>query len=162
MEKSATASSGCGSTGREHIENIKMLDGTEVTAIADPDSNSRIAALELLPGQSRAFESYVELLAADVCDALVIATPNFTHINVLRDSLQTDTHILIEKPLCTRVEDCLELVQRANGRKAIVWVAQEYRYMPPVAEMLRMTHAGAVGRVHPVAIREPREPFNPK
>ena len=35
---------GCGSMGREHIENIKMLDGTQVTAIADPDRNSRAAA----------------------------------------------------------------------------------------------------------------------
>jgi predicted dehydrogenase len=43
-----------------------------------------------------------------------------------------------------------------------VWVAQEYRYMPPVAEMIRMTHGGAVGRVHQVAIREHREPFYPK
>ena len=153
---------GCGSMGREHIENIKLLDGTEVTAIADPDSDSRAAAAALLPGQARVFESYPELLAADLCDALVIATPNFTHIDVLRDALQTEAHILIEKPLCTRVDDCLELVQRANGRKPMVWVAQEYRYMPPVAEMLRLTHAGAVGRVHQVAIREHREPFYPK
>ncbi|MBC7707541.1 MAG: Gfo/Idh/MocA family oxidoreductase [Rhodoferax sp.] len=153
---------GCGSMGREHIENIKMLDGTEVTAIADPDSDSRAAASALLPGPARVFESYAELLTADLCDALVIATPNFTHIDVLRAALQTDAHILIEKPLCTRVDDCLELVQRANGRKSMVWVAQEYRYMPPVAEMLRMTHAGAVGRVHQVAIREHREPFYPK
>jgi predicted dehydrogenase len=53
-------------------------------------------------------------------------------------------------------------VVEAAGRQAIVWVAQEYRYMPPVAEMLRMAHAGAVGRVHQVAIREHREPFYPK
>jgi myo-inositol 2-dehydrogenase/D-chiro-inositol 1-dehydrogenase len=41
-------------------------------------------------------------------------------------------------------------------------VAQEYRYMPPVAEMIRMAHEGAVGRMHQVAIREHREPFYPK
>jgi hypothetical protein len=41
-------------------------------------------------------------------------------------------------------------------------VAQEYRYMPPVAEMIRMAHEGAVGRIHQVAIREHREPFYPK
>jgi predicted dehydrogenase len=41
-------------------------------------------------------------------------------------------------------------------------VAQEYRYMPPVAEMIRMAHEGAVGVMHQVAIREHREPFYPK
>ena len=34
--------------------------------------------------------------------------------------------------------------------------------MPPVAEAIRMTHEGAVGRVQQVTIREHREPFYPK
>ena len=153
---------GCGSMGREHIENIKTLDATEVTAIADPNQASRDAAVALIPGQPLVFDSYQELLASKSFDALVISTPNHTHFGVVRDALATDAHILIEKPLCTRVDDCLELVQRARGRQPIVWVAQEYRYMPPVAEMLRMAHAGAVGQVHQVAIREHREPFYPK
>ena len=153
---------GSGSMGREHIENIKTLEGASISAIADPDHASREAAKSITPGQPRVFEDYRELLASNAFDALVISTPNFTHAGVLRDALRTDAPILIEKPLCTRVEDCLELLKLASGRKPIVWVAQEYRYMPPVAEMLRMTHAGAVGRVHQVAIREHREPFYPK
>ena len=153
---------GCGSMGREHIENIKMLDGTEISAIADPHAASRVAALALLPNQPLVFEDTQELLDCGVFDALVIATPNYSHINVVRAALRTDAHILIEKPLCTRVEDCLELVQLAKGRQPIVWVAQEYRYMPPVAELLRMAHEGAVGRIHQIAIREHREPFYPK
>ena len=153
---------GCGSMGREHIENIKSLDGSEITAIADPHPASREESLALLPDQPVVFESYQELLDSNLCDALVISTPNHNHVEVMRQALKTDAHILMEKPLCTRVEDCLELVQLATGRNPIVWVAHEYRYMPPVAEMLRMTLAGAVGRVHQVAIREHREPFYPK
>ncbi len=34
--------------------------------------------------------------------------------------------------------------------------------MPPVVEMIRTAHAGAVGRMHQVAIREHREPVYPK
>jgi myo-inositol 2-dehydrogenase / D-chiro-inositol 1-dehydrogenase len=109
------------------------------------------------------FTHHSELLSSGLCDVLVIATPNFTHIEVLRDALkQPHTHILVEKPLCTKVEDCFELLQLAKGRQGIVWVAQEYRYMPPVAEMIRMSRAGAVGRIQQVAIREHRQPFYPK
>ncbi len=153
---------GCGSMGREHIENIKALDSTEISAIADPNAQSRSSALALLDLKPQVFKDYRELLASNVFDALVISTPNFTHIDILRDAIKTQAHILIEKPLCTNIADCLELVNLASGRKPIIWVAQEYRYMPPVAEMLRMAHAGAVGRVHQVAIREHREPFYPK
>ena len=153
---------GCGSMGREHIENIKAMDGAELTAIADPQPASRAAAAALLAQAPRAFEHHRELLGSGLCDAVVIATPNFTHIEMMRDALATDLHILIEKPLVTRIEDGLELVQRASRRRALAWVAQEYRYMPPVAEMIRMAHGGAVGRLHQVAIREHREPFYPK
>ena len=156
---------GCGSMGREHILNILALPGTAITAIADPHAASRDTALALLQDAAqppRVFDNHRELLASGLCDAVVISTPNFTHIEVMRDALQTDLHILIEKPLVTRIEDGVELMKLAEGRKPLVWVAQEYRYMPPVAEMIRMAHGGAVGTLHQVAIREHREPFYPK
>ncbi len=153
---------GCGAMGREHIENIKVLVGTSVTAIADPHGQSRALARGLLETPPVEFEHHRDLLASGLCDAVVIATPNFTHVDVLRDALATDLHILVEKPLCTTIEDGLEIVERARGRRALAWVGQEYRYMPPVAELIRMTHAGDVGRVHQVAIREHRQPFYPK
>ena len=153
---------GCGSMGREHIENLRVLPGAEVTALADPHAASRDAATTLLENQPLVFDDYQDLLDSDLCDAVVLATPNHTHVQILREALATQLHILAEKPLCTNIADCLELVELARGRKALAWVAQEYRYMPPVAEMIRMAHAGAVGRIHQVSIREHREPFYPK
>jgi myo-inositol 2-dehydrogenase / D-chiro-inositol 1-dehydrogenase len=162
---------GCGSMGREHIENIQAMPqadgGGRVTALADPHAESREAALALCRGRPEVFASHRDLLQSGVCDAVVIATPNYTHVEMVRDALGTDLHILVEKPVVTRIEDGVELVareaeRRAKGGRGIAWVAQEYRYMPPVAEAIRMTHEGAVGRVQQVAIREHREPFYPK
>ena len=156
---------GCGSMGREHIENLRALDGAVVTALADTDAQSRALATALLASAAtppKVFERYEDLLESGACDAVIIATPNFTHAQVMRHALPTDAHLLIEKPLCTTVEDCADLVARAKGRKSLVWVAQEYRYMPPVAELIRLAHGGAIGRLHQVSIREHREPFYPK
>jgi myo-inositol 2-dehydrogenase/D-chiro-inositol 1-dehydrogenase len=151
---------GCGSMGREHILNIAAMGDAVVTAVADTDAGSRAKALELC--EARAFTDHRALLDSGLCDAVVIATPNFTHVEQMRDALATDLHILIEKPLVTKIDDGVDLVRRAEGRKGIVWVAQEYRYMPPVAELIRLTHAGEAGRVKQVSIREHREPFYPK
>ncbi len=157
---------GCGSMGREHIENLFALGGKDggasVTAIADPHAQSRDAALALCRDKPQVFEHHDELLQSGLCDAVVIATPNFTHAEVMRSALATDLHILVEKPLVTRMEDGLDLMRRAKCRKGIVWVAQEYRYMPPVAEMIRVAHEGGVGRIQQLSIREHREPFYPK
>ena len=154
---------GCGSMGREHIENLYAMGGACVTALADTHAASRDSALALCRDAAQVFHHHRELLASGLCDAVVIATPNHTHIDMMRDALaQPDLHILVEKPLVTRMEDGLELLQRAQGRSGIVWVAQEYRYMPPVAEMIRIAHDGGVGRIQQVGIREHREPFYPK
>ena len=151
---------GCGSMGREHIENLNAMGGVRVTALADTHPPSIDAARALCREPVQAFADHGALLAAGLCDAVVIATPNFTHAAVLRDALAVPgLHILAEKPLVTRMDDGLDLLQRARGRAGVVWVAQEYRYMPPVAELIRIAHGGGVGRIHQVAIREHREPF---
>jgi len=157
--------------GREHIANLSFIDGATVTAIADPNSDSRDRALgqvaSSMPGASvRAFTHHQELFDSGLCDAVIIATPNFTHATVLKDALATELHVFIEKPLCTTISDCIDVIewaeQRSHRSKALVWMGLEYRYMPPVAELIKITDSGGVGRVHQVAIREHREPFYPK
>lgn len=151
---------GCGSMGREHIENLNAMgEGVAVTALADPVAASREAARALCRGAPPVFETTAQLLGSGLVDALVIASPNHTHVQVLREALATELPILVEKPLVTRMEDGLELLKLAQRRRAITWVAQEYRYMPPVAELVRLAHAGEAGRIHQVSIREHREPF---
>jgi len=162
MDKIRYGIIGCGSMGREHIENIRAMGGAVVTAVSDPHAGSRDAASAMLEGHVELFERHQDLLASGRCDAVVVASPNHTHIEVMRDALATDLHILCEKPLVTRIADGVEMIDRARGRTGIVWVAQEYRYMPPVAEMIRIAHEGGIGRLHQVAIREHREPFYPK
>ena len=62
---------GCGSMGREHIENIRALGGgAKVTAIADPHAPSREAALALGEGIV-AFERTDQLLNSGLVDVLV-------------------------------------------------------------------------------------------
>jgi myo-inositol 2-dehydrogenase / D-chiro-inositol 1-dehydrogenase len=156
---------GCGSMGREHILNLLSTDDCQITALQDPHKPSIDASLALLRSasvQPKVFDSVSALLDSGLCDAVVVGTPNFTHAAILREVLAADVHVLAEKPLVTTMADGLDLVKRGKGRKKVTWVAQEYRYMPPVAELIRLAHAGECGTLHQVAIREHREPFYPK
>ena len=153
---------GVGAMGREHIENLKHIPGTSVTAIADPFPDSLDRAKSLIDGEVKTFADYRDLLNSDLVDAVIIATPNYTHIDVLKDALATSLHVFIEKPLCTTIEDCLKVINWSKNRKALVWMGLEYRYMPPVAELINIVHGGGVGEVQQVTIREHREPFYPK
>lgn len=149
---------GTGMMGIEHIENINHIPGAAVTAYADPHADSRAAADILTEGAS-GFEDYRDLLGSDLVDAVVIATPNFTHVDILEAALGTDLHILIEKPLCTTIADCERVIEWSRHRQAVTWVGMEYRYMPPVTRLIQEVEAGTVGDLRMVAVREHRFPF---
>lgn len=153
---------GTGMMGIEHLWNLQHLPGAEVTAIADPHDGSR-NLIVMAAGEGRAdfaqFDDHRDLLESGLCDVVVVATPNHTHLPVMLDVLAHDVHVLVEKPLATTVAGCRQIIDAAKGREGIVWVGLEYRYMPPVARLIREVHDGTVGTPHMVAIREHRYPF---
>jgi myo-inositol 2-dehydrogenase / D-chiro-inositol 1-dehydrogenase len=152
---------GTGMMGVEHIENIRALDGATITAISDPHPDSRSSGAAAAGGDVAMFDDHRDLLASGECDAVVVASPNHTHLDVVGDVLATELHALVEKPLCTTVPDCERLLRLERDRPpgAITWMAMEYRYMAAAAELIRLVHAGAVGTPRMVAMREHRFPF---
>jgi myo-inositol 2-dehydrogenase/D-chiro-inositol 1-dehydrogenase len=154
---------GTGMMGIEHIENINALDGAAVTAISDPDPDSRAPA-QMAAGiaDDAVFVDHRDLLASGLVDAVVLSSPNFTHAEILHDIIESGVHFLAEKPLCTTVEDAVAVVDGARGNGAVCWMGLEYRYKPPIARLVTEVLAGAVGDVKMIAIREHRFPFLPK
>jgi predicted dehydrogenase len=154
---------GTGMMGVEHIQNILALDGCVVTAVADPHPESLDWA-QVAVGLDTPLAKYStveELIASGLCDALVVASPNFTHHQVLLPAIESGLHLLIEKPLCTTLADCREIVDLAASRPAgqVIWMGLEYRYMPPVRRLMDEIAAGTAGDVKMIAIREHRFPF---
>ena len=155
---------GCGMMGREHMANIALVDGAELVAIADPDEGSRNAALEHarklgLKEPVAAFHDIAGMLTVTAPDAVIIASPNFTHHRVVREHVKPWQAVLLEKPMCTTVEDAADIVRFANGHPSLFWVGLEYRYMPPVTRFIERVHSGEAGDIKMLAIREHRFPF---
>ena len=153
---------GTGMMGVEHIQNVMALDGTVVTAVADPHPESLdMARLAVGEAELACFDKEVDLLDSGLCDAVVVAAPNHTHHRILLEALARPVHVLMEKPLCTTIADCREVVEAAAAGPAdrVVWMGLEYRYMPPTKRLMAELAAGTIGDVKMVAIREHRFPF---
>jgi predicted dehydrogenase len=145
--------------GCEHIRNLALVPGVKVTALSDPDERSRGWGRSAAGAEATVYADHRELLAKADVDAVVIASPNHTHYAVLQDVFRTTKHVLVEKPLCTTVDDCKRIVDQAAKHPAVTWVGMEYRFMRPVARLVEEVHAGAIGRLAMLAIREHRFPF---
>ena len=109
---------GTGMMGCEHIANIGALNGVALTAVCDPHEPSlaqaRIAAVNAANANNLAEEAPAPaefsddraLIDSGLCDAVVIATPNHRHVTPLLDAMAAGLHVLVEKPLCTTLDDC--------------------------------------------------------
>lgn len=149
---------GCGMMGQEHLKNIRLLPGSRIAAIFEPDAAMRKAASVIAP--EAAFTDTLDgLLARPDLDCLVIASPNRDHIGQLeRIAAGRALPVLVEKPVFTQITDRARLQALGAGYPAPVWVAMEYRYMPPIAAFLHRLDA-ATGGLRMLSIREHRFPF---
>lgn len=152
---------GAGTMGQEHIRYIELIDGGEIVAIADPHAPSLEKARGMLSRDVTTYDSHLELIANEQLDALLIATPNDTHAQILLDVFASGAAlpIMVEKPLVTTVGDVERIRSAAADYPAPIWVAMEYRYMPPVQSFLSDVHGGRVGTPRMLAITEHRFPF---
>jgi predicted dehydrogenase len=150
---------GCGMMGQEHLRNLALIEGAEVVAIAESDPQMRELASQLAPTATM-YDAMDELLDDPNIDALVIATPNYQHAEQLLTIFsRTQLPILVEKPVITQLDQVLSVKQAADAHPAPVWVAMEYRYMPPIIAFKKHLDAGDIGNLTMLSIREHRFPF---
>ncbi len=149
---------GCGMMGQEHLQNIALLEGAEVAAVFEPNAEMAAQA-QALASTARMAESFEALLDMSDLDALLIASPNFCHADQMAQiAAQRPLPMLVEKPLFTAPGDAARVKEIAASYPSPIWVAMEYRYMPPIAALLEEADR-VTGGVTMLTIREHRFPF---
>jgi myo-inositol 2-dehydrogenase/D-chiro-inositol 1-dehydrogenase len=149
---------GCGMMGREHLANIALMEDAVASVIYEPDPDMAAAAAAAAP-QATLAENIDSLLAHDRLDCILIASPNHCHTDQLRMiANRVSLPILVEKPLFTDPDDLAAIARFRDGYRAPVWVAMEYRYMPPMQRFLDRVDA-ATGGIRMLSIVEHRYPF---
>jgi predicted dehydrogenase len=149
---------GCGMMGQEHLRNIALLPDAEVIAIYEPDAAMRARAATLAPS-AQMVDSLQAVLAHDAVNCLLIVSPNHVHLGQLEQiAAVRPLPVLVEKPLFTDETEVARLNALRAQYPAPIWVAMEYRYMPPVAHFIDNVQ-DATGGIKMLTIREHRFPF---
>ena len=149
---------GCGMMGREHLANIALMRDAVASVIFEPDPAMAAEAAAAAPGATLV-DSLESLLAHDNLDCLLIASPNHCHTTQLRMIAErVSLPILVEKPLFTDPADLAAMEAFRDSYQAPVWVAMEYRYMPPMQKFLERART-VTGDIRMLSIVEHRYPF---
>ena len=156
---------GCGMMGQEHIHNTLLVGRAQVAGLFDPADKSIQHALKIVErsgkqGAPKVYKSIEDACADPDTDALVIATPNYTHLDVVRTAIKSGKAIFLEKPIATSVDDAFELCQIAASHPKPFRFGLQYRYKSIYAEAINEVFARqSLGQVHSVNMLEHRFPF---
>ncbi|MFZ5466809.1 MAG: Gfo/Idh/MocA family oxidoreductase [Pseudomonadota bacterium] len=128
MSKLQCAVIGTGYLGKFHADKYAALPECELAAIVDvnPEAAAAIAAKH----GCRGLTDYRELLGK--VDAVSIAVPTSLHFEVARDFLAAGSHVLVEKPITTTVEQADELIRLAREKNRVLMVGHLERFNPAI------------------------------
>jgi predicted dehydrogenase len=126
---------GCGHWGRHILRDLLLL-GCEVSVITRT-ADSAARAVEL-----GAHWAGTDLAYLPEVDGVVVATPTSTHAAVIRDVLDLDLPVFVEKPLTSDVGSARAIAAAAGTR---VFVMDKWRYHPGIQLLREIAQSGAIG-----------------
>ncbi|HEX7065479.1 MAG TPA: Gfo/Idh/MocA family oxidoreductase [Bacillales bacterium] len=156
---------GAGMIGDEHIR-VTMMEGRgTIHGIYDTNALSiektQQKFKERFSGKSLVeYETLEEACNDPEVDGLIICTPNFTHIDIVREAVKSGKHILLEKPMATTIQDAYEITEMVKTYDAVFQIGLQYRFKAIYAEAIHEAiERKAVGEIKTINIMEHRVPF---
>jgi predicted dehydrogenase len=116
---------GGGVFGRHHAAKYMRLPGVTLSAIADPSPEARRQNAMTL--RAPVFADWHDLLGQ--VDIVSVCTPASTHAEIVRAFLSAGTHVLVEKPIATDLDEADELVTLAAEIGLVLTVGHQERYV---------------------------------
>jgi len=129
---------------------LNMPHRCRFTVVVEPNAAKRqaFARQHAIP-EDRCFEGWEDFFASrlDDIDGVIIATLENQRVAPMLAALETDYHILTEKPLCTNVHDLIRLTTACQGRPQIIIVCHQMRIMPRYKTLKELIDSGRYGKI---------------
>jgi predicted dehydrogenase len=137
---------GAGYWGPNLVRNVQATPQFRLTALCDLDLER---AKKVLGQYStvRATSSLAEVLDDPEVEAVAIATPAGTHLEVALAAIEAGKHVLVEKPLASSYTDGLKLVEAAEQRGKVLMLDHTFCYTPVVAKLRELVRGGELGEL---------------
>ncbi len=145
---------GVGGMGGGHCNSIKRVRDAKLTAVVDivPEIAERVGTAHKVPW----FTSHQDLIKADVCDAVIVATPHPEHVKPAIDCMKAKLHVISEKPLSERIGTAEKMVKAAKKNRVKFGVMFQRRFEPTLAKMLEIARSGQLGQLHRATMIDPQ------
>jgi len=140
------ATIGTGNRGTYLTRQFKEF-GADMAAVCDVYEPNLEQGLEAASAGAKSFVDYRRLLEDKTIDAVVIATPDHWHAQMLVDSVDAGKDVYVEKPLAHTIEDGFRMVEAVSRTKRVAQVGTQRRSYPLYQEAKRILDSGVTGPI---------------
>jgi len=138
---------GAGHWGPNLIRNFHNHQASDVAWVVDRDE-SRLALTQSRYPEIQVATDTACVLADPRVDAVVIATPTSTHYEFALAALQAGKHVLVEKPIATRLSHAEELCELAEREGRVLMVGHVFLYNSAIRRVKELLAQRKIGQIH--------------
>ena len=149
---------GCGRIGRVHAQNLARHPRARLVAVFDVQPEAARETATLL--NVKAARSVEEVLGARDVDALVIATPTDTHLELIRAAVRAGKAVFCEKPVDLDLQRARECARELADARPAVMIGFNRRFDPSFRALRERLARGEIGRLE-LAVITSRDPAPP-
>ena len=152
MQKVRVGVVGVGHLGQHHARVYTELPNCELVGVVDIDRKQaeKLARMH----KTSAFTDYKDLIGK--VDACSVAVPTIHHHEIGRALLDAGIHLLVEKPICTTVDEAHDLIQIARRTGAILQVGHIERFNAAIMRLREVASQPAFIEAHRLGPYDPR------
>ena len=137
---------GAGGRGRFLAGEFREI-GFQIPAVCDVYQSNLEAGLKVASTGAKGMKDYRRLLEDNSLDAVVVATPDHWHAQMVIDAVGAGKDVYVEKPLCHTIEEGDRMVAAVRASKRIVQVGTQRRSSPIFIEAKSVIDTGVLGDV---------------
>ena len=142
-----TAIVGYGYWGPNLARNVAERPELALQGLCDRDPVQLASFCNRHP-QARAVEELDAVLCDPSVEAVIVATPPKSHHAIVKRALEAGKHVLVEKPLATRLCDAEELAELAESSGLVLMPGHTFIYSPAVNAVRELIRSGVIGDIH--------------
>jgi len=137
---------GCGFYGRFHIDSWRALasQGVRIAAVCDADA-ARAEATAAEFGARHWYSDAAEMFARERLDLVDIATRMASHKALVTEALGARMATIVQKPMASRLADCVEMVAAADNAGVFFAVHENFRFQRTMVRIAEIIASGEIG-----------------
>ena len=135
-----------GICGYVHYPGLDRISGVEIAGLCDPNADL-LARRQQEWEIDHCYQDSAAFLREVRPDAVVIATPNIEHKQLILEALAAGCHVICEKPLGMNYAETVEVYEAAKKAGVRHMTAFTYRFVPGMNYLRHLVKSGELGEI---------------